>query len=201
MYLSVSACAIIGQLSGSYFTVRPAFYESQNVEENALKGKARKRNRKQHSAVDIPIWFLRVFGGKQAKYRERRVRRRLLESRTRLSDFIAAERLSNTVKKTKYEGESVNGWLKIFEVTNIPAAALDKLLGKFIKDVRKKNGGMYEPDSISSFQAFSTCVLKLSAESTCWSKAGPCPHKVLIRSAFVLKEDFWSRNSFIMRKN
>ena len=30
--------------------------------------------------------------------------------------------------------------------------ALDKLLGKFFKDVRKQNGGEYEPDSISSFQ-------------------------------------------------
>lgn len=40
-----------------------------------------------------------------------------------LDDFIAAERSSNTVKKTKYE------WKKF--VMSIPAAALDKLLGKF----------------------------------------------------------------------
>jgi len=34
---------------------------------------------------------------------------------------------------------------------NIPPAT-DKLLGKFFKDVRKQDGGAYEPDSISSFQ-------------------------------------------------
>ena len=54
-------------------------------------------------------------------------------------------------------GKSLKGFansrsMKIFNVMNIPAAALDKLLGKFVKDVRKQNGGEYEPDSISSFQ-------------------------------------------------
>ena len=71
--------------------------------------------------------------------------------------FIAAERSSNTVKKTTYEWkkfktfceQQVNG---DFNVMNVPATTLDKLLGKFFKDVRKQNGGDYEPDSISSFQ-------------------------------------------------
>jgi integrase len=45
--------------------------------------------------------------------------------------------------------QQVNGY---FNVMNVPAATLDKLLGKFFKDVRKQNGGEYEPDSISSFQ-------------------------------------------------
>ena len=35
---------------------------------------------------------------------------------------------------------------------NVPADALDKLLGNFFKDARKQNGGEYEPDSLSSFQ-------------------------------------------------
>jgi len=35
---------------------------------------------------------------------------------------------------------------------NVPAATLDKLLGKFFKIVCKQNGGEYEPDSISSIQ-------------------------------------------------
>ena len=35
---------------------------------------------------------------------------------------------------------------------NVLAATLDKLLGKFFKDVHKQNGGEYEPDSISNFQ-------------------------------------------------
>ena len=42
--------------------------------------------------------------------------------------------------------------MEIFNVMNIPAAALNKLLGKFFKDVRKQNGGEYEPRSVSSFQ-------------------------------------------------
>lgn len=32
-------------------------------------------------------------------------------------------------------------------------------------------------------------------------QACPCLHKIFIRSAIILKEDFWSRNSFITRKN
>ena len=35
---------------------------------------------------------------------------------------------------------------------NVPADALEKLLGKCFKDARKQNGGEYEPDSLSSFQ-------------------------------------------------
>jgi len=35
---------------------------------------------------------------------------------------------------------------------NVSDATFDKLLGKFFKDVRKQNGGKYEPDSISSFR-------------------------------------------------
>ena len=34
-----------------------------------------------------------------------------------------------------------------FNVINIPAAALEKLFDKFFKNICKKNGGMYEPDS------------------------------------------------------
>jgi len=61
------------------------------------------------------------------------------------------------VKKTTYEWkkfqvfceQQVNG---NSNVMNVPAATLDKLLDKFFKDVRKQNGGEYEPDGISSFQ-------------------------------------------------
>ena len=45
--------------------------------------------------------------------------------------------------------EQING---NFNAKNVPADALDKLLGKFFKDVRKQNGSEYEPDSLSSFQ-------------------------------------------------
>jgi len=53
--------------------------------------------------------------------------------------------------------QQVNGY---FNVMNIPVASLDKLLGKFFKDVRKQNGGEFEPDSISSFQKSIQCNLK-----------------------------------------
>ena len=43
---------------------------------------------------------------------------------------------------------------------NVPADALDKLLGKIFKDVRKQNGAEYEPDSLSSFQRSIQCRLK-----------------------------------------
>ena len=49
---------------------------------------------------------------------------------------------------------------------NIPAAALNKLLGKFSKDVRKQNGGEYEPGSVSSFQK---SILELSSSSSFFS--------------------------------
>ena len=39
-----------------------------------------------------------------------------------------------------------------FNAKNVPTDALNKLLGKFFKDVRKQNGSEYEPDSLSSFQ-------------------------------------------------
>ncbi|XP_078352417.1 uncharacterized protein KIAA1958-like [Oculina patagonica] len=59
------------------------------------------------------------------------------DSSQELESFISAEKAANTVKKTK---------------KTVPADVLDKLLGKFFKDVRKRDGAEYEPDSISSFQ-------------------------------------------------
>ena len=61
------------------------------------------------------------------------------------------------MKKTKYEGKKFERFCEQqfdwnFNVINILAAALDRLLGKFSKDARKQNGGMYEPDIISSFE-------------------------------------------------
>jgi len=76
-------------------------------------------------------------------------------SSQKLNYFIAAERSANTVTKYKWKKfqavckQQVNG---NFNVMKIPAATLDKLLGKFFKDVCKQNGDEYEPDSISSFQ-------------------------------------------------
>ena len=49
--------------------------------------------------------------------------------------------------------------IEIFNVINVPAAPLDKFLGKFFKDVCKQNGGMYEPDSSIKLSERHTCVI------------------------------------------
>ena len=61
------------------------------------------------------------------------------------------------MKKTNYEWKKFETFCKeqsngSFNVKNVAADALDKLPGKFFKDVRKQNGAEYEPDSLSSFQ-------------------------------------------------
>ena len=48
---------------------------------------------------------------------------------------------------------------------NIPAAALNKLLGKFFKDVRKQNGGEYEPGSVQAFKKVYSSYLRLAHSS------------------------------------
>ena len=63
-----------------------------------------------------------------------------------VNDFIAAQRSSNTVKKTKYEWKKFDRFCEqqvdgYFNVMNIPAAALDNLLNNFVENVRKKNSG------------------------------------------------------------
>ena len=100
-----------------------------------------------------------------------------------LDNFIAAERSSNTVKKTMYEWKKFKAFCEQqvnpdFNVVNVPCATLDKLLGKFFKDVHKQNGSEYEPDGISSFQKSIQCHLKelklpfniLQDEEFCHSK-------------------------------
>ena len=54
-----------------------------------------------------------------------------------VNDFIAAQRSSNTVKKTKYEWKKFDRFCEqqvdgYFNVMNIPAAALDNLLNNFV---------------------------------------------------------------------
>ena len=49
-----------------------------------------------------------------------------------------------------------------FSAIKIPPAALDKLLGNFLKEVGKQNGGEYEPQSISSFQKAYPSYLRLA---------------------------------------
>ena len=75
-----------------------------------------------------------------------------------LDDFISSEKSENTVKKTYYERKKLKHFVRsrameaFSNLKNVPADALDKLLGNFFKEVRKQNGGEYEPGSLSSFQ-------------------------------------------------
>ena len=156
--------AVIGQFSGPYSPVRPAKFKSvlvaikvvmQNVSWKKLwdifKGTVRKRRKRTNTATDNPnfrVGFLEFLQNDEHEGNN---------SSLELDNFIAAERPSNTVKKTKYEWKKFQAFCKQqvngnFNVMNIPAATLDKLLGKFFKDVRKQNGREYEPYSISSFQ-------------------------------------------------
>ena len=74
-----------------------------------------------------------------------------------MDDFIFSKKSENTVKNTNYDWKKIETFCKeqnngSLNVKNVPADALDKLLGNFFKNVRKQNGGEYEPDSLSSFQ-------------------------------------------------
>ena len=62
-----------------------------------------------------------------------------------------------TVKKTKPDWKRFDAYCQgkmsgCFDLTDIPAPDLDKLLCSFFKDLRKKDGSDYEPDRVSSFQ-------------------------------------------------
>jgi len=67
-------------------------------------------------------------------------------------------------------------------VKNVPADALDNLLGKFFKHVRKENGGEYEPDRLSSSQRNILGRLKESK-----------PISISLKmTSFIVPENCWS---------
>ena len=74
-----------------------------------------------------------------------------------IDNFIHGQKSKNTVKKTKPDWQRFDAYCQgkisgCFDITNIPAPDLDKLLCSFFKDLRKKDGSDYEPDTVSSFQ-------------------------------------------------
>ena len=76
-----------------------------------LKGKVRERNRKTTLSSRYPklsSWFLRVC--EEDKLNIEKIEHDEDHSGREL-DFIAAERSSNTMKKTKYEGKSLSGFV------------------------------------------------------------------------------------------
>ena len=78
------------------------------------------------------------------------------EEMSTIQGFIEAQRPENTTKKTAYD---INVWKRFCssigearELETIPAASLNVLLCKFFIDAKKKDGGVYEPASLTSFQ-------------------------------------------------
>ena len=74
----------------------------------------------------------------------------------KIQDFIYSLRPDNTKKKTTYD---LNIWRRFCSsvgetrtLENIPPKELNILLCRFFIDVRKKDGGVYEPVSLISFQ-------------------------------------------------
>ena len=74
----------------------------------------------------------------------------------KIQDFIYSLRPDNTKKKTTYD---LNIWRRYCSsvgetrtLENIPPKELNILLCRFFMDVRKKDGGVYEPVSLISFQ-------------------------------------------------
>ena len=72
-----------------------------------------------------------------------------------IQDFIEQQKSSNTVRKTASDMKTLKRFCTSINETKEPelmtAAELDKLLSKFFKDVKKENGGQYEPSTLTSF--------------------------------------------------
>ncbi len=78
------------------------------------------------------------------------------ESLDDIQHFIEAQRPENTTKKTNYD---LNVWNRYCETVNevrklneIPANELNLSLCRFFMTITKKDGSMYEPFSLTSFQ-------------------------------------------------
>ena len=167
---------MIGQFCGPYSTVRPAFrpakFESlvqhsvanmshqENFETylNELRTNRENQQRPEESMPNFQIDFLELLevGQRQIEKGEHDKEDETGMSQE-LDDFISSEKSENTLKKTHYQWKKFEMFCKEqtngnFNAKNVPADALDKLLGKFFKDVRKHNGSEYESDSLSSFQ-------------------------------------------------
>ena len=80
----------------------------------------------------------------------------LPEEACEIQSFIKRQRPDNTTKKTTYDINVIKRYFKSInerrEIENIPAKELNIQLAKFFMNVRKKNGGVYEPTSLKDFQ-------------------------------------------------
>ena len=79
------------------------------------------------------------------------------DSSQEIDNFIHGQKSKNTVKKNKLDWQRFDAYcqgkmMSCFDITNIPAPDLEKLLCSFFKDLTKNDGSDYEPDTVSSFQ-------------------------------------------------
>ena len=77
-------------------------------------------------------------------------------SNSDIQQYIESQRPENTKKKTEYDlnvltryFQSVN---EFREIENVPANELNTLLARFFVNIRKRNGDVYEPSSLTAFQ-------------------------------------------------
>ena len=70
--------------------------------------------------------------------------------------YILSQRPENTVKKTEHD---LHVWKRFFlevgearKVEDIPADELSILICRFMMEIKKKDGGTYEPATLQSFQ-------------------------------------------------
>ena len=70
--------------------------------------------------------------------------------------FVNQQKNMNTKRKTSSDLRSWYNWCakhgETRELKDIPMGELDRLLGHFFVSVRRKDGSLYEPDTLSSFQ-------------------------------------------------
>ena len=78
------------------------------------------------------------------------------EEMSTIQDFIEKQRPENTTKKTAYDINVLKRFCSsigaVRELENISSGSLKVLLCKFFMDDEKKDRGVYEPASLSSFQ-------------------------------------------------
>ena len=69
--------------------------------------------------------------------------------------FVDQQKNKNTKRKTESDLKTWYTWCakhgETRELEDIPPTELDRLLGHFFVTVRKKDGSLYEPDTLSSF--------------------------------------------------
>ena len=72
--------------------------------------------------------------------------------------YILSQQLENTVNKTEYD---LHVWKRFFlevgearkiEDIHVPADELNILIRRFMMEIKKKDGGVYEPATLQSFQ-------------------------------------------------